>query len=229
MIISHDLKIIFLKTRKVAGTSMEIALSKFCGDDDIITPITAADEATRRQLGFRGPQNYVDTSWVNVVNGKKIPYWQTKGTFLNHIPASIVKGMVPPSIWADYLIVSMVRNPFDVLLSAYFWDKAKVGFEKYVQENTRIVRANIEITHIDKKSVVGFYIRYEHLEEDVCALEAKLGKSGIWDQLKNIRAKGNARPKNAGSVAECYSNAPAAKALVHSRCAYEIERFGYTI
>ncbi|MEL6382956.1 MAG: chondroitin 4-O-sulfotransferase, partial [Cyanobacteria bacterium J06626_18] len=31
MIISHEYKFIFLKTRKTAGTSIEIALSKFCG------------------------------------------------------------------------------------------------------------------------------------------------------------------------------------------------------
>ena len=59
MILSHEHRFIFLKTRKTAGTSIEIALSKFCGDKDIITRITNQDEILRSQLGFRGPQNFL--------------------------------------------------------------------------------------------------------------------------------------------------------------------------
>ncbi|WP_275670288.1 hypothetical protein [Okeania hirsuta] len=40
MIISHKYKFIFLKTIKTSGTSIEIYLSRFCGDDDVITPIS---------------------------------------------------------------------------------------------------------------------------------------------------------------------------------------------
>jgi len=39
MIICPPLKLIFIKTKKVGGTSSEIALSSFCDDDSIITPI----------------------------------------------------------------------------------------------------------------------------------------------------------------------------------------------
>ena len=59
MIISHKFKFIFLKTNKTAGASIEIALSKFCGEKDIITPISPEDEQIRRSLGYRGPQNYM--------------------------------------------------------------------------------------------------------------------------------------------------------------------------
>ncbi len=58
MIVSHKHKFIFLKTNKTAGTSIEIALSKFCGEDDIITRISPKDEQTRRDLGYRGAQNF---------------------------------------------------------------------------------------------------------------------------------------------------------------------------
>ena len=39
MIVSHSRKFIFLKTRKTAGTSLEIALSKYCGPEDVLAPI----------------------------------------------------------------------------------------------------------------------------------------------------------------------------------------------
>lgn len=59
MIVSHKHKFIFIKTAKSAGTSIEIALSKFCGSEDIITPILPAeDERKRKQLGYKGQQNF---------------------------------------------------------------------------------------------------------------------------------------------------------------------------
>lgn len=62
MIVSHRHRFIFIKTQKVAGTSVEIALSKFLGPDDVVTPILdPADEALRRRLGVCGPQNYKAT------------------------------------------------------------------------------------------------------------------------------------------------------------------------
>ena len=44
MIVSHKNRFIFLKTRKTAGSSIEIALSKHCGPEDIITKIAPSEE-----------------------------------------------------------------------------------------------------------------------------------------------------------------------------------------
>ena len=74
MIISHKYKFIFLKTTKTAGTSVEISLSRFCGDDDIITPIDFADEAIRQLFGKK-PQNYLDFD----------PQGNTYKKYFNHI------------------------------------------------------------------------------------------------------------------------------------------------
>ena len=47
-----------MKTKKVGGTSFEIALSKYCDENDIVTLISPEDENTRASLGYQKPVNY---------------------------------------------------------------------------------------------------------------------------------------------------------------------------
>ena len=53
MIICHEHKFIFIKTRKTAGTSIETALSMFCGESDSLTYLPSEDESARKDLGSR--------------------------------------------------------------------------------------------------------------------------------------------------------------------------------
>ena len=73
MIISHKYKFIFIKTRKTAGTSMEIYLSQYCDDNDIVTPITLNQVALGNKIKHE-PRNF--------------------GDFEAHIGAGKVKGKV---------------------------------------------------------------------------------------------------------------------------------------
>ena len=105
MIISHRHKFIFIKTNKTAGTSIEIALSKFCGPDDIITPIDAKDEAIRQKFGSRGPQNYTG--------------------FYNHISAEEIKKKIDEKVWKEYFKFCVERNPWDRFISFYYFKNPK--------------------------------------------------------------------------------------------------------
>ena len=58
MILNHKYNFIFIKSFKTAGTSLEIALSKFCDNKDVVTPIVKEDEKLRSELNFTPPQNY---------------------------------------------------------------------------------------------------------------------------------------------------------------------------
>ena len=73
MIASHRHRFVFVKTRKPAGTSLEIALSRHCGPEDVITPISAADERLRRELGGTGPQNHLtDPQAYNHMRARRV-------------------------------------------------------------------------------------------------------------------------------------------------------------
>mgnify|MGYP001188441394 FL=1 len=110
MIINHKYKFIFIKSFKTAGTSLEIALSKFCDSKDIITPIIEEDEKIRKELNYTGPQNY---------QGLK-----------EHMPASEIKMKLDEDIFNNYLKFVTVRNPFEQIISAYYWHNESKKKEK---------------------------------------------------------------------------------------------------
>jgi len=99
MIFSHKHRFIFIKGRKVAGTSIEIALSSYCGPQDIITPISPVDELKRLTHGGK-PQNYgaperVERKYLTLVRaGKMKAAIKTRVhtySFFNHMPLATVE------------------------------------------------------------------------------------------------------------------------------------------
>ena len=219
MIVCHPLKLLFVKTKKVGGTSFEIALSAFCGEDCLITPITRADEETRTAMGFRGAQNYENPRWPGF-NA------ETKGIFYNHMPAGQIKSGVPKALWDNYRKITIVRNPFDVAISRYWWEGGPASgmtFEEYVIANPGQLKENQLIAPLNGDVVLDHYLRYENLETDLHAIG--LGK--IFKISRNIRAKSEIRPENGASMSEVYASSPRAVALVAKHCAAEIQHFGY--
>ncbi len=232
MIIAHDLKLIFIKPKKVGGTSFEIALSKFCGVNDIITPIVPEDEETRQSLGFRGAQNYINPLWYQMVNGVQRKYGQSKGELYNHSKALQIKQICPPAFWDTYLKVSITRNPYDSTISRYYWrggEQTGLNFEDFVSFNSHMFLDNHEITHINGKSAIDYYIRYDHLKADIKKLEAMVNAKNLYKTFKSLNAKASIRPKKGSSVQEMYAQYPKAKAAIDKVCAKEIADFGYSV
>ena len=69
MIISHRHEFVYLKARKVAGTSVEVALAQHCGDGDIVTPIGAFnpkwDEDEYSGTALRGLERFFMLKYGN--------------------------------------------------------------------------------------------------------------------------------------------------------------------
>ena len=211
VIASHKHRFIFLKTRKTAGTSVEIALSKVCGPDDIITEISPEDEALRRAAGGLPPQNFASPPLARKA--------------YNHMGAKAVRDLVGAETFADYFTFAIERNPWDAVVSLYFWkykDRDELpDFEAYVQEIwIEQLANNRRLYRIRGQMVLDRVLRYEHLDTELREVWDHLGLPGEPDLP---RAKGNARP--AGHYRELYSDA--SRQRVADVFADTIEAFGY--
>ena len=119
MIISHKHRFIFIKTSKTAGTSIEIALSEICGDDDVITSVSPDYEVLRHRRGGRSPQNYhVRKSAYGTVDYIKSAFGNKK-KFRAHSGAIYIKNNIEPEIWDTYYKFCFERNPWDRTVSYY--------------------------------------------------------------------------------------------------------------
>ena len=211
MIASHRHRFIFLKTRKTAGTSVEIALSKVCGPDDVITEISPEDEALRRAAGGRGPQNF------------ESPPLPRKA--YNHMGAKATRELVGEQAWADYFTFAIERNPWDAVVSLYFWKYKDLpelpDFETYVNEIwIEQLSNNRRLYRIRGKMAIDRVLRYEHLDDELADVWKQLDLPGTPDLP---RAKGNARP--AGHYRELYTDS--SRERVATVFADTIEAFGY--
>jgi hypothetical protein len=190
LIISHKHKFIFLKPRKVGGTSIEVNIGKHCGKDDIITPVTEYSEKSDEDQYTHNPRNY--------------------GDFRNHSTPKEIRAKIDNKIWNDYFKFTIVRNPWDMVVSRYKWQQFKASKKKNSKKfNLRKIKKNLfnpgaykkalkiifspakknEVKKINKfekfleelpekfintqyyfdsddKPLADFYIRFEKLEED---------------------------------------------------------------
>src|SRR6185312_12550479 len=113
MILSHKYRFIFLKTRKTAGTSVEVSLARCCGPRDVLTPVCPEGEALRGGLGL-GPRNhgpplrqYGLRDWLRLLlKGRPMPgSW-----FYNHMPAREVRARVGARVWDSYFKFCFERD-----------------------------------------------------------------------------------------------------------------------
>jgi hypothetical protein len=223
MIVSHKANFIFIKTRKTAGTSIEIALSRFCGEDDVITPISPNDEIIRRLTGGKGPSNYewrpTQKSVVHV--SPRVD----KFRFFNHMPAAAIRDEIGVVFWDSYYKFCFVRNPWDVVVSRYFFvyrTDPRPPFAEALRCDRRLLDTNYPLYTIDGRVAVDYCGRFERLTSDLHLIGMRLGFGGALLPLPV--AKANFRPRGQ-DYREYYNSAD--REIVRTRFAKEIEIFGY--
>ena len=174
MILSHKHRFIFLKTRKTAGTSIELGLCNFCGKEDIITQEGIKDEALRKSLGYIGPQNYtVNIFKHRLVEIARIPI-QGFANHKRHDPGWLVKKHIGNEIFDSYHKITAIRNPWDMAVSRFYFRRQLIGsevnenttFKEYLRITPKNDLDNSRVYRINGKSVADTYVRFENLLED---------------------------------------------------------------
>lgn len=222
MIIFHPLKLTFVKTKKVGGTSFEIALSSLCDEYSVITPISPKDEKLRASIGCKTAQNYRNTVWT----GKDAEGWVANGSFYNHISATEAHPLIPTSVWESYKKITIFRGPFDIAMSQYFWcGGPSLGLTslQFLEENRALLTQNCKIAPLQGEAQLDLYLRYEDLAEDISNLEIP----GLLELFQALRPKGDARPKHGASINVIYDAFPDAAKLIAEDCKDIIDAFGY--
>lgn len=236
MIFLHDPPLIFLKPRKVAGTSFEIALSHFAGPQDIITPIGKKEERLRAAADARGAQNYGFTredavpvaAWERAQRRREVP-----SKFYNHMTASEARQLLGEEIWDNARRISIIRNPFDLAVSLYYW-RGSSGrdlpeFGEWCIANIPLLAQNRESYTIDGARIADHLLRYEHIAEDIAALETAIpALTGLGDIFGKTSAKSGVRPQSATAAAS-FAPFPQAAAAIATAFAEEIAQYGYRL
>ncbi|MGO4913854.1 sulfotransferase family 2 domain-containing protein [Pseudogemmobacter sp. W21_MBD1_M6] len=213
MIISRGRRYIFVHIPKTGGTALSLALEARAMKDDILIGDTPKARKRRNRLKALQPA----------------------GRLWKHSRLTDIDGIVDEGDVQDFFIFTLVRNPWDRMVSYYHWLKAQKfdhpaieiakahGFSDFLHhDHTKASLAAASyldhVTDTKGNARCDLFIRLEHLAEDIAPLEAHLGFS-----LGEI-PRANATQRNR-DYAVYYSGDDSQ--LVAELCAKDIARFGY--
>ncbi len=122
MLISHRKQFIFTKTIKTAGTSVESYFSKYCMPDGEWQESHVSDE-------------YVSETGIIGRRG----FNQSGSTWYHHMSAKQIRDLIGQEMWNDYFKFTIIRNPFDKLISKFFFLERKKKNYGYAQRFNTLV------------------------------------------------------------------------------------------
>ncbi len=177
VLVSHAHAFVFLKTRKTAGTSIEMALEALCAP-----PGHVVREKTPARLSRRG-----------IIGARRVPQrrpmWLFRHTnfWRNHMGAEKLRTAMGPEIFDRYAKITAVRDPFTRCISQYRWRLAETGtdpqslpfaemrdgFRDFVTSGNW--QDDREIVHVGGRYVIDHAVRFESMEADLKAVAEKCG------------------------------------------------------
>ena len=237
MIFNRQYNFIFLKQRRTSSTSLEVALSRLCSADDIITKVNRASVGAFSQWQGRPPQNYLDEQqpyfyginfrqnlryclYHNLKQLFKVvplsrtlfrfsdpPNWRSlqlktpNHKYYGHMPVSQVRQHLGDAVFHNAFKFTVVRNPYDQILSWYFWIQKTGGkefrssFDVFVQRKGREFFESNKVVFVENdQSLVDEMLRYESLQSDLSDLSRRLRlPENVGDIYSKINTNRSAR------------------------------------
>ena len=175
MLVSHVNKFIYIKPLKAAGSSVEAWFQKFClSEEDRKKLDQSVWDACRDDRG--------DFQNKNGIIGGRLSGSSRK--FPPHSRPREIKNIIGKEKFDEYFKFSVVRNPWDRMVSMFWWKhKKKNGDFKAIKKcfnewmTKSIIRSSVksdlELYTIRGEFIFDYYIRYENLEQgirEVCDL-----------------------------------------------------------
>jgi hypothetical protein len=212
VLVSHIYKFIYLKNYKVAGSSVESFFGQFC-----------INQKNKIKYSFQDLQDEKITQW-GILGSRghgRFTIWN------NHKSAKSIKNNLGHELFDSYFKFCVVRNPYDLMVSSYFFEKTKnnfdYNFKSYCKTFKTPPNPNTERMFIDDVEVCNYYIRYENLKNDIIFVLDKLGITDYdINDLPNHKSNYNPRDR-------CYQSYydDETKEIVTNLFKIEIEMFGY--
>ncbi len=239
MIASFENNLIFCKTRKTAGTSVEIVLSAWCAGIDIVTPLNPEDELVRIEYGglprnFGGPHVLAE-GYIDAVHRRDLQEIEHYGHLLrkplrcsgyyNHMPAVMVRGKLP-HLWERAYTFAVERHPYEKVVSrANWWRRSRQDhrpIEAIIADVISDPRLSCKYIYTDGDNlIVDAVLEYESLWDRIGELAARAGKSL---PAKLPSAKGYTR-KDTTPAREMLTNDQ--RRTIRHKCAFEFELMKY--
>lgn len=213
MIISHGRKYIFVHIPKTGGTALSQALEKRAMKDDVLIGDTPKAKRRRARLQTLNPA----------------------GRLWKHSTLRDIAGVVSDPQMAEYFVVTLVRNPWDRMVSYYHWlrdqgwDHPAVSLAKsttfadfvMADDTARSIAASgygTYVTDAAGQEICDQFIRIEHLAQDLAPFEDHLGfRIGPIERINVSNRDRDYRTYYRDETAE----------RVAGYCAADITRFGY--
>lgn len=229
MIISHKHRFIFIKNQKTAGTSIELALARFCGDSDVITGFARSpDERLRKEMGVPGPQNFfIPKSRYTLRDWKRYLIDRHPAKFWAHVEGHEIRRRIAPEIWNSYFKFCFERHPCEKVLSGYYWvhqQEPRPPVSEFLESPECRSLQNFENYTDEGRVIVDHVARFENLEAELTFIGERLKLDGSLLPLP--RAKANARKDRKGYW-DVLSNAELDK--IQQMFEREIRLLGYEI
>lgn len=217
-LVSHRHRFIFLRTHKTASTSVEAALEPLC------LPPGAEVGQHHRDM---------ETSEAGIVGARGGAYRHREWTA--HMGALRVRRKLGRQVWRSYAKIAVVRNPYDRMVSMFWWrltehdrqmlsaapfDTVREAFGGWLARSD--AGKNIGKLCIGPRYCLNYVLYHEHLTADIAALFHLFGVQA--PSLPRYKSGARLRPE---PWRDYYDQA--AVRIIRYHSGFELAFFGYDL